>query len=251
MLIISESHRRLPRFAQALRHSNAVKMDSSDSEPSESSNEIAFPPVFGRESEGFKFLGRDWLFTKLTKHINGYTSRKNVILLLGGIGTGKTCLLRQLVQTAEFKSQTLAYYECDESSDDCSFVLQLVKQLKRRIPYLKVPSYLQLEKDKQNATKGEYSSNESLFNEVIDQEDDRFFRQRKAKTQSDIFWTHFLFPLIEHGLNRWEDERFLIFIDSVDLKTEIFELIVKHLHLIPKYLFLILSARPKRQADLL
>lgn len=225
-------------------------MDSSESELSEG-GEIAFPPVFDRrESDSFKFLGRDWLFSKLTKHMNGYTSHKNTILLLGGIGTGKTCLLRQLVQTSEFKNQTLAYYECDENSDDCSFVLQLVRQLKRRIPYLKVPSYLQLEKDKQASSKGEYSSNESLFNE-IDQEDDRFFRQRKAKTQSDIFWDYFLFPLIEHGLNRWEEERYLVLIDSVDLKTEIFELIVKHLHLIPKYLFLILSARPKRQADLL
>ena len=222
-------------------------MDSSESEPSESSNEIAFSPAFQSD---FKFLGRDWLFSRLSKHINGFTSRKNVILLLGGIGSGKTCLLRQLAQTGEFKSQTLAYYECDESSDDCSFVLQLVRQLKKRIPYLKVPSYLQLEKDKQN-TKGEYSSNESLFNVVVDQEDDRFFRQRKAKTQSDIFWNHFLFPLIEHGLNRWEEDRYLVLIDSVDLKTEIFELIVKHLHLIPKYLFLVLSARPNRQADLL
>lgn len=229
-------------------------MDSSESEPSESSNEIAFPPVFQGESD-FKFLGRDWIFSKLTKHINGYTSRKNVVLLLGGIGSGKTCLLRQLVQAGEFRHQTLAYYECDENSDDCSFVLQLVRQLKQRIPYLKVPSYLQLEKDKQNAAAskgGEYSSNESLFNEVIDQEDDRFFRQRKAKTpSSDIFWNHFLFPLIEHGLNRWEQERYLVFVDSADLNAEIFELIVRHLHLIPKYLFLILSARPKRQADLL
>lgn len=228
-------------------------MDSSDSEPSESSNEIIFPPVFPCEAN-FKFLGRDWIFSKLTKHINGYTSRKQVVLLLGGIGSGKTCLLRQLVQTGEFAQQTLAYYECDEDSDDCSFVLRLVQQLKQRIPYLKVPSYLQLEKDKQAAAAkcGEYSSNESLFNEVIDQEDDRFFRQRKAKTpSSDIFWTHFLFPLIEHGLNRWEHERYLVFIDSVDLNAEIFELIVRHLHLIPKYLFLILTARPNRQADLL
>lgn len=228
-----------------------------DSSLSESESFDPFPPVFvDGNGKDFKFIGRDWVFAKLTKHLNlnEWTCSKNVILFLGNIGTGKTQLLRQLVQTTEFRDQTLAYYECDENADDCCFVLELVKQLKTRIPYLKIPTYLELEteKEKQQNSKIDYSSNESLFNEIVDQEDDKFFRQRKAsRTDNDIFWTHFLFPLIEHGLNRWENERFLVFIDSVDLKDEIFELIVRHLNLIPKYLFLILTARPKRQADLL
>ena len=226
-------------------------MDSSESEPSESSD--PFPPIFKYEND-FQFLGRDWLFSKLTKHVNGYTSTKNIVLLLGNIGSGKTTILRQLVQTTEFKDQTLAYYECeDNDSDDCQMILELIKQLKRKIPYLKIPTYLQLEKDKQSSNlnlKENYSSsNDSLFNN--DQEDDKFFRQRAARTQDDIFWNHFLFPLIEYGLNRWDNERFFLFIDSIDLNEEIFNLIIKHLDLIPKYLFLILTARPNRQSSLL
>lgn len=221
-------------------------MDSSESE----SSDDPFPPIFSYEKD-FKFLGRDWVFGKLTKHLNRneWTCSKNVILFLGGIGTGKTTLLRQLVQIDEFRDQTLAYYECDENTDECGFVLELAKQLKQRITYLKVPTYLQLEKDKQNF-KTDYSSNESLFNET-DQEDDKFFRQRKTGTENDIFWNHFLFPLIEHSNNRWDDERFLLFIDSVDLKSDIYELILKHLHLLPKFLYLVLTVRPRRQPDLL
>lgn len=219
-------------------------MDSSESD----SNSESLP--LDNEKD-FKFLGREWLFLKLNRHLNeGLTGCKNVILILGNISTGKTKVTRQLLQLSEFKNQTLAYYEVTEESDDCGFVLQLAKQLKKRIPYLNVPNYLQIEKDKQNSK--DYSSNESLFNDhEVDQEDNKFFKKRKAKTENDIFWTYFLFPLIEFGANRWENEKYLLIIDSVDLKTEIYELICKHLHFIPKFLYLILTARPKRQPDLL
>lgn len=218
-------------------------MDSSESSEISESNDL-----FPSNDPDFKFIGRDWLFSKLSKHLNNVQiSDKNVILLLGKKASGKTCLLRQLVQTDEFKNQTLAYYEEDEYSDDCSFVLELVKQLKKKIPYLKVPTYFQLEKDKQNySTKCiDDSSNESLFK---DQEDDKFFKQKKTKT--DIFWNYVLFPLIEHGLNRWDNERYIIFIDSIDLKNEILDLIVKYFELIPKFLIFILTATPKRRSDL-
>lgn len=56
---------------------------------------------------------------------------------------------------------------------------------------------------------------------------------------------------MEFGLNRWDNDKYLLFIDSVDLKNEIYELICKHLPLLPKFLYLVLTARPKRQSDLL
>lgn len=67
----------------------------------------------------------------------------------------------------------------------------------------------------------------------------------------DIFWRFVLEPVIDHGLNRWEDRCFFIIIDSVDLRRDIYELISRHLRILPNFIHLILSARFNRRKGLM
>ena len=70
---------------------------------------------------------------------------------------------------------------------------------------------------------------------------------QRAEAREDIFWRYVLEPIIDHGLNRWEDRCFLLLIDSIDIKRELCELISRHLLVLPNFLHVIVSARPGRR----
>jgi hypothetical protein len=74
---------------------------------------------------------------------------------------------------------------------------------------------------------------------------------RRHDIREDVFWRYVLEPIIDHGLNRWEDQCFLLLIDSIDEQPEICELLSRHLLLLPNYLHVIVTARPARRKGLL
>lgn len=72
-------------------------------------------------------------------------------------------------------------------------------------------------------------------------------QSRRHDVREDVFWRYVLEPIIDHGLNRWEDQCFLLLIDSIDDQPEICELLSRHLLLLPNFLHVIVTARSTRR----
>ncbi|RWS14623.1 ankyrin repeat domain containing protein 25-like protein [Dinothrombium tinctorium] len=160
------------------------------------------------------FVGREWVFLKLMKTLDLRVDCPNTTVILGCPGSGKTMLLRKLRKSSKFKHNILAYYECVESSDVIHFLNQIDLQIREKI----------------NVRSKEAANT---------QDDDSF-------EFDDMFRQLILFPLLESD-NVPDEQRYLIVIDAVDLKKDICEMISHHIHILPKWLHLIVTARSKRR----
>ena len=166
-------------------------------------------------SEQF-FVGREWVFSKVEKTLDVRTqmsANTGVTAIFGCAGSGKTVLLQRLSQIKKFNDYLLAFVECNESFDLKDFIDSIETQIK---------SKLQIENNLNNDN-----------NEVL--------------TTDDLFRQAVLFPLIEAKNIEKEVQRYLIVIDSIDTNGEVCQLIANHMHLLPKWVHLIVSARPKRR----
>lgn len=167
--------------------------------------------VFVPFNSEYDFVGREWVFAKIAKTLDIRAPCPNATVILGAIGSGKTLLLRQISQNHRLKDNILAHYECNEHNDVHHFIACLEGQIKSKINFV-----------------NSYDCNEE--NDTSDQ----------------LFQQSVLFPLLESQLINTEEQRYVIVIDSIDMNIDICQLISNHIHLLPKWLHLIVSARPKR-----
>ena len=164
------------------------------------------------------FIGREWVFAKIEKTIDVRTqisANTSVTAIFGCAGSGKTVLLRKLTEIKKFEDFLLAFIECNENIDINYFIDSIETQIKDK---------LQIENN---------LNNDSDDNEIL--------------TADDLFRKSVLFPLLEAKNVEKEVQRYLIVIDSIDTNAEICQLVANHIHLLPKWLHLIVSARPKRR----
>lgn len=164
------------------------------------------------------FVGREWVFAKIEKTVDIRTqisANTSVTAIFGCAGSGKTVLLKKLIEIKKFKDFLLAFIECHQSFDINSFIESIELQIKDK---------LQIENN---------LNNDSDDNEIL--------------TTDDLFRKSVLFPLLEAKNVEKEVQRYLIVIDSIDTNADICQLIANQMHLLPKWLHLIVSARPKRR----
>lgn len=162
------------------------------------------------------FVGREWVFAKVEKTLDVRTqmsANTGVTAIFGCAGSGKTVLLQRFSRIKKLNDYLLAFVECNESIDLSDFIDSVETQIKNK---------LQIENNLNN------ESNERL---AVD----------------DLFRQAVLFPLLEAKNIDKEAQRYLIVIDSIDTNAEVCQLIANQMHLLPKWVHLVVSARPKRR----
>jgi ankyrin repeat protein len=162
------------------------------------------------------FIGREWVFAKIDKTLdirNQVCINSSVTAIFGCAGSGKTFLIKHMTQIQRFKDKLLAVFDCDEKTQTNHFIACIETQIKDKL---------------------------NIENCINNQNDDEII------TSDDIFRNSILFPLLE-AKNVSAEQRYIIVIDSIDTNGDICHLIANHIHLLPKWLHLIISARPKRR----
>ncbi|RWS25067.1 Ankyrin repeat domain-containing protein 50-like protein [Leptotrombidium deliense] len=164
------------------------------------------------------FVGREWVFLKLMKTLDLRIDCPNTTVILGCPGAGKTVLLRKLLKTNKFRRSILAYYECTDISDVLHFLHHLESQIKEKI------------EPRKNNSNDEKAKTEGAESVELD----------------DLFRQLILYPLLE--CDKITDEhRHLIVVDSVDINKDICEIVSHHIHILPKWIHVIVTARSKRR----
>ncbi|CAG2159659.1 unnamed protein product [Oppiella nova] len=167
------------------------------------------------------FVGREWVLAKIERTIDTRTPMNvssGVTAVFGCAGSGKTFLFRQLIEMKKFKDYLLAFFECHENDDINQFMDSMESQIKDK---------LHLGNNLNN------NCDDNDANDVV--------------TSDDLFRKSILFPLLEVKNKEREEFRHIIVIDSIDTNADICQLIADHMHLMPKWIHLIVSARPKRR----
>ncbi|XP_054160187.1 ankyrin repeat domain-containing protein 50-like [Oppia nitens] len=166
------------------------------------------------------YIGREWVFAKLEKTLDLRTQlnvNTCVTAVFGCAGSGKTALFKQLIEIKKFKDYLLAFVECTQELNIKNFINSVESQMK----------------DKLNNENNLSNNINTDVNEVL--------------TVDDLFQKCILFPLLEAKNMEKDQQRYIIVLDSIDTNADICQLISNHMHLLPKWLHIIISARPKRR----
>lgn len=173
-------------------------------------------------------IWRDWFFNKIDKILDTNNSQpasannsnnptiKNVTVLFGHAGSGKTFLMSLLNQMPRFKPQMFMTFYCKLSSTTSS---DFVREFEDRLSQVF------------SVTSGQ----SSLPNLNVK------FRENLLKALNCLGADPDL--VAKYQLNT---KRYLLVIDSIDLRPDICDLISSNLKFLPQWLHVIITARPKR-----
>lgn len=167
---------------------------------------------------------RDWFFNKIDKILDLSTSTmtnsnmptiKNVTVIFGQAGSGKTFLMQLLSQNQRFQNRVLMSFYCKfTSSTPIDFIDMFDNQIK-------IVFNVQTKNAMPNLNVN--------------------FRENLLKLLNS-------FSKDNSFVNKYQinSKRYLLLIDSIDLRPDICDLISSNLHAFPNWLHVIMTARPKR-----
>ncbi|UXI15999.1 post-GPI attachment to proteins factor [Sarcoptes scabiei] len=193
-----------------------------------------------------QIIFRDWFFNKVEKILDISSSSslafnsnsnlqptiKNVTVVFGQAGTGKTFLVQLLSETKRLKSRVLMSFYCNLSSFS-SLSLNPSSTSTSITPNDFIENFDRQIQDLFNISTTKKFSSTPNFN--VD------FRENLLKSLNNLSKDSSI--VNKHKLNA---KRYLLLIDSIDLRPDICDLMASNLHAFPNWLHIIITARPKR-----
>lgn len=175
-----------------------------------------------------EIICREWFFNKIDKLLDIFTPTnpnsnnnptiKNVTVVFGHAGSGKTFLIQLLTKTKRFQNRIFMPFYCNSTS---STPIDFLSDFENKIlEIFNVP----LEKNASSAVNFNVNFRENLLKVL-----------NKLSGDSAIANKHKL-----------HSKRYLLLIDSIDIRPDICDLISSNLHAFPNWLHVIITARPKR-----
>ena len=162
-------------------------------------------------------IWREWFLNKIEKILdvnanssttsNIHPTLKNVTVIFGQAGSGKTFLIEMLSQIKRFQDRILLPFYCNFTSTPADFLIQFERQIEQV-----------------------FNQNAPLPN----------LGASPLPNANASLLKHLL------RLNSFQSKRFLLIIDSIDLRPDICDLISSNLHAFPSWLHVVITARPKR-----
>ncbi|KAH9497303.1 Ankyrin repeat domain-containing protein 50 [Dermatophagoides farinae] len=197
--------------------------------------------------ENNDIIWRDWFFNKIEKILdisNGNNSIgqqqqqqqqssqqqptiKNVTVIFGQAGSGKTFLIQLLSQTKRFQSRVLMSFYCKFTSSTPNDFIDCFDQQIQQI-------FSHVQKSSSLATSRIIDTN-NIANHSVN------FRENLLKLLNS-----FSKDLTIVNKYQLQSKRYLLLIDSIDLRPDICDLVASNLHSLPNWLHVIITARPKR-----
>ncbi|XP_046912429.2 uncharacterized protein LOC124493394 [Dermatophagoides farinae] len=197
--------------------------------------------------ENNDIIWRDWFFNKIEKILdisNGNNSIgqqqqqqqqssqqqptiKNVTVIFGQAGSGKTFLIQLLSQTKRFQSRVLISFYCKFTSSTPNDFIDCFDQQIQQI-------FSHVQKSSSLFTSRIIDTN-NIANHSVN------FRENLLKLLNS-----FSKDLTIVNKYQLQSKRYLLLIDSIDLRPDICDLVASNLHSLPNWLHVIITARPKR-----
>ena len=197
-------------------------------------------------------IWRDWFFNKIEKILdisNGNNSVgqhqqqqhnqpqsssqqqptiKNVTVIFGQAGSGKTFLMQLLSQTKRFQSRVLMSFFCKfTSSTPNDFIHYFDQQIQETFNVQKSSLSSSSSKSPNNTN--------TITNYNVN------FRENLLKLLNS-----FAKDMTIVNKYQLQSKRYLLLIDSIDLRPDICDLVASNLYALPNWLHVIITARPKR-----
>lgn len=176
-------------------------------------------------------IWREWFLSKIDKildqttsttvanHSNSPAHIKNVTVIFGYAGSGKTFLIQLLSLIEQYQNRILSAFFCKSDSNHTSssdFIEAFQKRIESVFSTIKI-------------------SQDALPNQSVE------FRENLLKSLKNLNNDSKLVDKYE-----LDSKRYLLLVDSIDLRPDLCDLISSNLHAFPKWLHVIITARPKR-----